>query len=277
MTEFEMIRQYFYRDTPARAEILLGNGDDCAVLKSTQALALSIDTLVLGTHFTEDMAPFDLGARALAVNLSDCAAMGAKPLAFLLALTLPVLEPAWLEAFSQGLFAEAAKFNLPLIGGNTTRGPLSITIQIVGEVTQPLKRSAAQVGDDIYVSGILGAAALKIQPRVELGLALTEIAHAAIDVSDGLIQDLQHILEASQCGAALVSAQIPCHDTLEQALYRGEDYELCFTAPQSMRSRIQTLAQALSLPLTRIGTITQQLDFLLDDQPVQIKGYQHFL
>ena len=271
-----MIKTYFYREAPKRPEIILGNGDDCALLKSNQTLALSMDTLVLGTHFTADIAPYDLGERALAVNLSDCAAMGAKPLAFLLALTLPELNPDWLKAFSQGLFAEADAFNLPLIGGNTTRGPLSITIQIIGEVEQALKRSGAQVGDDIYVSGILGAAALKINPRVELGLFLQGIAHAAIDISDGLIQDLSHILEASACGAILFEKKIPCHSTLEKALYYGEDYELCFTAPESARIEIAMLSQKLNLPVTQIGKITAEPDFLMDGKAIEIKGYQHF-
>ncbi|MCX7123848.1 MAG: thiamine-monophosphate kinase, partial [Gammaproteobacteria bacterium] len=219
MTEFEMIKRYFYREGSGRPEIVLGNGDDCALIQSTKTLAVSIDTLVLDTHFTAEIAPYDLGQRALAVNLSDCAAMGAQPLAFLLALTLPELNSEWLQAFSRGLFAEAEAFNLDLIGGNTTRGPLSITIQIMGELDQALMRSGARVGDDIYVSGILGAAALKITPRVALGLALQGIAHAAIDISDGLIQDLHHILEASGCGAQLYEKMIPCHGTLEKALY----------------------------------------------------------
>jgi thiamine-monophosphate kinase len=276
VTEFEMIKAYFYRNTPMRAEIVLGNGDDCALLKSTQNLALSIDTLVLGTHFTDQISPFDLGARAVAVNLSDCAAMGAKPLAFLLALTLPELNAHWLELFSAGLFAQADVFAMPLIGGNTTRGPLSITIQIMGEVEQAFKRSDAQVGDDIYVSGILGAAALKLSPRVDLGLALRGIAHAAIDVSDGLIQDLSHVLDASHCGAALFSKQIPCHDTLEKALYHGEDYELCFTAPIDQRGAIINLSEHLKLPLTRIGHIVAEPVFLMDNQAIQVKGWQHF-
>ncbi len=276
MTEFEMIKTYFYRHAPHRAEVILGNGDDCALLKSDKILALSIDTLVLGTHFTTEISPFDLGARALAVNLSDCAAMGAKPLAFLLALTLPALDSVWLQGFADGLFAQAEAFDLPLIGGNTTRGPLSITIQIIGEVTQPLKRSGAQPGDDIYVSGVLGAAALKLTPRINLGLALQGIAHAAIDLSDGLIQDLQHILEASTCGAALVSSQIPCHADLEKALYWGEDYELCFTAPIEQREALAALAVQLALPLTRIGQITSGPEFLLDQQAVEVKGWQHF-
>ncbi len=277
MTEFEMIQRYFYRTSPSRCEIVLGNGDDCALIKSAETLALSIDTLVLGTHFTTAMAPYDIGHRALAVNLSDCAAMGARPLAFLLALTLPEFDAAWLEAFAEGLFCQADLFNLPLIGGNTTRGPLSITIQITGEVQDPLKRSAAQAGDDIYVSGVLGAAALKITPRVELGLHLRGLAHAAIDISDGLVQDLSHILDASGFGAKLNSQWIPCYSDLEKALYYGEDYELCFTAAPSARAAVAALSEALSLPLTRIGEITAERAYLMDQKPLAIKGYQHFL
>jgi thiamine-monophosphate kinase len=276
MTEFEMIKRYFYRHAPQRSEIILGNGDDCALLRSNKVLALSIDTLVLGTHFTEAMLPFDLGMRALAVNLSDCAAMGARPLAFLLALTLPQLDAQWLESFAAGLFHQADLFALPLIGGNTTRGPLSMTIQIIGELDQALKRSDAKPGDDIYVSGVLGAAALHIRPRVDLGLALQGVAHAAIDISDGLIQDLGHILEASACGAHLFSSQIPCHIDLNRALYYGEDYELCFTARPEDAAKIADIALRLNLPLTRIGQITVEKDFLMDHHPVMIKGYQHF-
>lgn len=283
MTEFELIQKYFNLKTEHLPGVVLGNGDDCALFRSTKTLAFSMDTLVLGTHFTQDIAPEDLGYRVLAVNLSDCAAMGATPRAFLLGLTLPQVEEPWLAKFAAGLHALAAQFELALLGGNTTRGPLSITVQIIGELTegQGLKRSAAQVGDDLYVSGCLGQALLRPQPRVALGKALAPFAHAAIDISDGFSQDLQHILSASGVGAHVFEAHLPHAGSLDEALSRGEDYELCFTAAEADRSRIQQLSQQLNVPLSRVGTIVEGDGMLLENAQgtrrlLKPEGFLHF-
>lgn len=288
--EFNLIQKFFHR--PSRQKnILLGNGDDCTLLKSTQILAFSIDTLVQNTHFTDNISPFDLGYRALAVNLSDLAAMGAKPLAFLLALTLPAQDENWLADFAKGLFSLADQYQLDLIGGNTTQGPLAITIQIIGELpqNQALKRSNAKADDDIYVTGTLGEAAFLLKthnqllaptPRIHFAEKLLSLAHAAIDISDSLTQDLAHILAASKLGAEIDYAQIPTQRPVEFALFGGEDYELCFTAPQHNRNAIELLAQSHHVPLSRIGRIITEPGLWHIDKgeriALPIKGYQHF-
>lgn len=288
--EFDLIQTYFHRQAK-HPEIKLGNGDDCALLQSNKVLAFSIDTLAKGTHFTDTISPFDLGYRALAVNLSDLAAMGAKPLAFLLALTIPQEDANWLTEFSKGLFSLADSFQLDLIGGNTTQGPLSITIQIIGELPegQALKRHSARVGDDIYVTGILGEAAFHLKnaqklttpiPRIHFAEKLLPHAHAAIDISDGLTQDLSHILTASKCGALLNFAEIPTKHPLEYALFGGEDYELCFTAPKTAREAIKTLQNSTNTPVSIIGEIIEKPGLWHIEnqiwQELPIKGYQHF-
>ena len=307
--EFELIARYFTR--PAR-QAVLGVGDDCALLQTAPGmqLAVSTDMLVAGRHFFPDVDPFLLGHKCLAVNLSDLAACGARPLAFSLALALPQAEHAWLEPFSKGLLALADAHGCELIGGDTTRGPLTICISVFGEVpadksaqpvpTQALLRSGAQPGDDVYVSGSLGDAALALmalqgrlelptdlmhaararmeqpKPRVALGLALRGIASACADVSDGLLGDLGHILERSQCGARVdVDKVLPllaarqayaggtaqfdtdygARTALQCALAGGDDYELVFTAPVQQRSALASLSATLQLPLSRIGTI----------------------
>jgi thiamine-monophosphate kinase len=241
MGEFELIQRYFTRPTP---QAVLGVGDDCALLQMAAGmqLAVSSDMLVAGRHFFSDVDPRTLGHKALAVNLSDLAACGARPLAFTLALALPMADPAWLEPFSQGLLALADAHGCELIGGDTTQGPLNICITVLGEVpaggarragqpaTQALLRGGAQPGDDVYVSGTLGDARLALEalqgriqlpdavlhaarqrleqptPRVALGLALRGVASAAADISDGLLGDLGHILERSAVGATLDTA-----------------------------------------------------------------------
>ena len=288
--EFDLIARYFQRPAP---NAVLGVGDDCALFFVTAgaATAISTDTLVCGRHFFADVDPATLGHKALAVNLSDLAAMGAIPRFFTLALTLPALDHAWLKAFSDGMFALADAHAISLIGGDTTSGPLSITITVLGEVpaTQALKRANAQAGDDVWVSGSLGGAAIALKhlqkkitlnaadyaalssrlfmptPRVSLGRALLGLAHAAIDVSDGLMGDLAHICAASNVLAdinfalipqSIFSAKLP-EDVRNQAvLAGGDDYELCFTAPASARQRIAEISATLALPCTRIGNIT---------------------
>jgi thiamine-monophosphate kinase len=292
--EFDLIARYFRRPAPHAA---LGVGDDCALFLSTAgaAIAVSTDTLVCGRHFFSDVAPQTLGHKALAVNLSDLAAMGATPRFFTLALTLPDLDHAWLAAFSEGMFTLADAQGISLIGGDTTSGPLSITITVLGEVPlqQALKRANAVDGDDIWVSGSLGGAALALKhlqkklalsvadfeqlaallftpaPRINLGLKLRGVAHAAIDISDGLVADLRHICAASNVAAELdfaaipqpkIAQYVPVNTRNQAILSGGDDYELCFTAPLSARQHIAEIATELALPCTRIGKIVALSD-----------------
>jgi len=299
MGEFDLIAHYFTR--PA-ARAALGVGDDCALLQPAPGtqMAISSDMLVEGRHFFADVDPFALGHKALAVNLSDLAACGAKPLAFTLALALPRVDETWLAGFSKGLLALADTYGCELVGGDTTQGPLNICITVFGEVpvvngkSQALLRSGAEPGDDIYISGTLGDARLALDalrgtlslpvevlnqarrrleqptPRVGLGEALRGIASAAIDVSDGLVGDLGHVLRASGMGATLdasaiapllasrahpgwAAAGITPERQLECVLAGGDDYELAFTAPESARAAVHAAARLADTPVTRIG------------------------
>ncbi len=292
MNEFDLIAKYFTRPTP---DVDLGVGDDAALVSVTSdhQLAISVDMLVAGRHFFADADPERLGHKCLAVNLSDMAAMGAKPTWFTLSLALPELNEPWLAAFSRGLFALADQYGVALIGGDTTRGPLSISIQIAGEVPKghALLRSGAQIGDDVWVSGPLGAAAAAVmhrtgrivlsdeialrcdlrldlpQPRVALGLALRELAHSALDISDGLLGDLSHICELSNCSAEIYFNKVPQATELkelsvnnyacviEAILAGGDDYELCFTASPTQRSAIIALGEAHNQPWFCLGKI----------------------
>lgn len=292
--EFELIRRFFQRPVVQRdPTVALGIGDDCALLQPTPGmqLAISSDMLVEGRHFLSTVDPSRLGHKALAVNLSDLAACGATPRAFTLALALPAADAAWLEGFARGLFALADAHGCTLVGGDTTRGPLNICVTVFGEVPagQALLRSGARAGDDIWVSGTLGDARLALEvfrgraaisqtafaaararmeqptPRVALGQALRGIASAAIDVSDGLLGDLQHILDASDVGATLEAAaaqsllacpEVTDADTrLDLALAGGDDYELCFTAPPAQRDAVLRAARHEDARVTRIGAI----------------------
>lgn len=292
LSEFDLIARYFTRPLRHANRVALGIGDDCALLAPSAGtqLAISCDMLVEGRHFFPDADPTGLGHKCLAVNLSDLAAMGALPVAFTLALALPDANPAWLAAFSQGLFTLADEHDCELIGGDTTKGPLNICITIFGELRdgQALRRDAAQAGDDVWVSGTLGDARLALAgyrqeitldaatmeaaaarmhaptPRVALGLALRGIAHAAIDVSDGLIGDLGHILKRSGVGATIHADALPTGPMLAQqsqdmrrrfALAGGDDYELCFTAPMANREAIMVAAHSAATPVKRIGSI----------------------
>jgi len=295
--EFDLIWRFFKAGSESMAQtqtdqVLLGIGDDCALLQpdAAQSLAVTSDMLVEGRHFFSNANPEWLGHKALAVNLSDLAAMGAKPVGFTLALALPHADPSWLAQFSQGLFRLAQQWQCPLIGGDTTQGPLTICITALGHVPfgAAIKRSGAKIGDDIWVSGTLGDARLALgalrsewplnqssleavlprmhepQPRIALGMQLRGIASSALDVSDGLLGDLRHILKASQVNAEVMIDQLPTSLTLVEqtedlrrqcAANGGDDYELCFTAPKNKRTEIESLSTAL-LPLTRIGSIT---------------------
>ncbi len=314
LSEFSLIQRYFTRPTPGA---ILGVGDDAALLKvgDGMELAVSTDMLVSGTHFFPDADPLLLGHKTLAVNLSDLAAMGATPRWATLALSLPAVEEAWLEQFSRGFFGLAERHGVELVGGDTTRGALNLSVTIMGEVPKgmALRRDGASVGDDIWVSGTLGEAALALahlqgrialppevyatcaahlhqpQPRVALGFALRGIANSAIDISDGLLADLGHILERSQLGAELDYATIPCslsggqkNDLVQQCvLAGGDDYELCFTTPVEHRAEIEKISAVLTLPLTRIGKIIAGKGCTVraaDGSTMQIReqGYDHF-
>lgn len=318
LSEFDLIARYFTRPRQSNAHTALGVGDDCALLSTPpdMQVAISADMLVEGRHFFPGANASKLGHKCLAVNLSDLAAMGAQPVAFTLALALPEINQEWLEAFSQGMFSLADAHGCELIGGDTTKGPLTICITVFGHVPggQALRRDAAQAGDDIWVSGSLGdarlalagrnaemvldsatveAAAVRMDqptPRVALGLKLRGLAHAALDVSDGLAGDLGHILKASQVGATLNADALPFGPTLVSlphetkcafALAGGDDYELCFTAPPSKREQVMAAAQAADIPVTCIGRIEAVSGLrVVDDQgkPVDVKlqSFDHF-
>ena len=314
--EFEIIARYFTRATADR-DVVLGVGDDAAVLAVGGHLAVTVDTLIAGVHFPDGMAPHVLGHRLMAVNLSDLAAMGARPRWCTLALTLPSADELWLDGFSRGLFELADRYGVSLVGGNLTRGPLSLTLQLMGKVEprNMLTRSGGHVGDDIYVTGTLGdssagimlilersaapqgsaAAALKERfyrpvPRVGAGLALGPLATAAIDVSDGLLADLDHICKASACGATIdvervpLSAELlsmfPPQEALAHALGGGDDYELCFTAPPSRADEIEAALEAADTPVRRIGQLIagQTVVCRRDGEPFTpaVRGFRHF-
>lgn len=316
-SEFDIIRKYFTRPSPSA---LLGVGDDCALIRPRQGLALAIstDTMLEGRHFAAGTDPIKLGHKALAVNLSDLAAMGADPRFATLALSLPEADEVFLEGFAQGFFRIAERFGVELIGGDTTRGPLAITITIIGEIPADLalRRDGALAGDDVWLSGSTGDAALALadssgrialdrgareaclarlqepEPRVELGGRLRGVARSAIDVSDGLLADLGHILESSCIGADVWLNALPrspalagCADravATECLVAGGDDYELVFTAPPFKRADIGEISKDLALLLTRIGVIVPGGTKLTlrdaDGRPVAVprKGYDHF-
>jgi thiamine-monophosphate kinase len=350
LSEFDLIQRYFTRSTPG-AE--LGVGDDAALLRIAggMELAVSTDMLVSGTHFFADTDPFLLGHKTLAVNISDLAAMGAVPRWATLALSLPfvhgnkasherphpnpppigegasespremlfTVDERWLQLFSAGFFELADQYGIELVGGDTTRGELNLCVTIMGEVLRgkALRRDGAQVGDDIWVSGLLGNAALGLahlqghiklpendracclaalhqpQPRVALGLALRGLANSAIDISDGLLADLGHILERSNVAAEIRYDRLPmsllcasCGDEMLELVQRcvlsgGDDYELCFTAPVVKRGAIEILATRLCLPLNRIGKIVSGRGCKVcaadgSEMTTKGNGYDHF-
>jgi thiamine-monophosphate kinase len=318
-SEFELIARYFDR-ADYDSQTIMGVGDDAALITPTpgRELAITTDTLISGVHFPEQTPPYSIAYKALAVNLSDLAAMGASPRWFTLAISLPHYDKGWLEAFSSGLFSLASRYRVALIGGDTTRGPLSITIQAMGELPsgQGLLRSGARAGDDLYVSGSIGAAGLALknlqagnleitpeegdllneclnqpEPRVELGIRLREIVNSCIDVSDGLLADLQHVLDSSRLGAKIEQSSLPYIDAVKRWCDKqenylapatwGDDYELLFSAPESRRSEIDGFAEALELPLTRIGTLVTDPGIRIftpggEVVNVTASGYDHF-
>lgn len=316
MGEFDLIARYFKR--PVRRSPL-GVGDDCALLAPAPGmqLAVSTDLLIEGRHFLSTVDPRRLGHKCLAVNLSDLAACGAKPLAFTLGLALPQADEAWLAPFAQGLLALADAHGCELVGGDTTRGPLAISITIFGEVPtgQALLRSGARPGDEVWVSGTLGDARLALEvfrgtrqapqavfeaarerlecpiPRVSLGLALRGVASAAIDVSDGLVGDLGHVLAASGVGATLWAEQVAAlsvqaqalsvQDRLDFALAGGDDYELAFTAPAAARDAVLAAGRASGTAVHCIGVIEAAPGLRLVDAAGQavvrpVAAFDHF-
>jgi thiamine-monophosphate kinase len=341
MGEFDLIARYFKRPAvrAALGHTALGIGDDCALLQPAPGMqmAISSDMLVQGRHFFPDVDPLTLGHKALAVNLSDLAACGARPIAFTLALALPAVDETWLAAFSKGLFALADAHHCELIGGDTTQGPLNICITVFGEVpvvsgrSQALLRSGAQAGDDIYVSGTLGDARLALDvlygkllsvppevfgpararletpsPRVALGMALRGAASAAIDVSDGLLGDLGHILAASKTGAVIDTSiainliassayltrargqfnaqkdlKTGLSACLSYVLAGGDDYELLFTAPPAHRDAVLAAAHTSGTPVTRVGQIQSAPGLrLIDEHGAEVvntfRSFDHF-
>lgn len=296
MNEFELIRTYFACQGLAREDVIVSIGDDAAVVAPPPGMqqVLTTDMLVAGSHFFADADPRSIGHKALAVNLSDIAAMGATPAWFTLDLSLPSADPEWLRAFASGLFELANQYRTQLVGGDTVRGPLAVAIQLCGVMPagEALLRSGARPGDRIYVTGTLGDAALALshrrgtldlteperlqvmqrldypRPRVAAGEALRALASSCIDVSDGLYADLGHVLAASKVGAQLVSEKIPLSSVYrrysdriggaELALSNGDDYELCFTLPPARASEMQRILPRCECDLTYIGDIEAQ-------------------
>lgn len=317
--EFQLIERYFRRDGVVPESVVLGIGDDAAVVRvpAGQELAVAIDTLVAGVHFPVETAAADVGHKALAVNLSDLAAMGADPAWATLALTLPEPDEAWIAGFAEGFFELADDCGLTLIGGDTTRGPLTVSVQVAGHVPAggALRRQGARPGDQIWLTGTVGDAALALaalkqrcsvsaeemmrlrarldrpQPRLAEGQLLRGLAHAVIDVSDGLGADLDHILDASGVGATIHAVKLPLSGAMERYLGAtgdwalplggGDDYELCFTAPESARSTIEARFAEVGTAVTVIGRIDGRpgLRCVVEDGEIldpRALGYQHF-
>lgn len=296
MSEFNIIKTYFTTQTEHRADVRIGTGDDAAIVLPPPGheLAITTDTLIAGVHFPESTSAADIGFKSLAVNLSDLAAMGATPAWVTMALTLPNEDKTWLQAFSDGFYTLANRHNVQLIGGDLTRGALSITVQAIGFIPphQAILRSQAKPGDLIYVTGTIGDAGLGLrflqqhlslkpeyqhavlerlyrpEPRIATGEHLRTLASAAIDISDGLAADLGHILEQSQVGAILNIDQLPLSEALthtlspeaaiELALTGGDDYELCFTVPAQQQTKLHQQLSALACRFTCIGEITKK-------------------
>jgi thiamine-monophosphate kinase len=316
VSEFDLIRQFF---THPHRHTLLGVGDDAALMQPRpgKVIAVSSDMLVAGRHFFPDTDPYRLGRKSLAVNLSDMAAMGAEPRWMTLSIAIPRSDPQWLKPFAQGFWDEAQAHHVDWVGGDTTSGPLNISVTILGEVTaeQALRRDRAKVGDDIWVSGTIGDAGMGLailqnqvrwnsedqaycvsrleQPtaRVSLGLKLAGVAHAGIDISDGLIADLGHILKASDVGADLYLSQLPMSSALQRCPYPaqvrdvmlggGDDYELCFTAAPESEEAVLNAARLAETPVSKIGKVVETAGCRVKDPDgnavrTQRHGFDHF-
>lgn len=311
--EFEIIERYFTRPSGDR-DVRVGIGDDAAVLDVQGPLAVTVDTLTAGVHFPEDTAPAAIGHRALAVNLSDIAAMGGDPRWCTLALTLPEVSEDWLSELARGFFALADRHKVALVGGNLSRGPLSLSVQVLGTLAGErfVTRGGGRAGDDLYVTGTLGDAAAGLAllrggdassdaartlverfvyptPRIEAGRALAALATAAIDVSDGLAADLGHLLKRSGCGAVVDIERVPVSEALvaecvvsvalEHALSGGDDYELCFAAEPDDAEAVAAALRETGTRVTRIGRLTDgaTLTWRRDGAPVEVAGgYRHF-
>jgi thiamine-monophosphate kinase len=315
ISEFEIIERYFRQARPLRDNVVLGIGDDAALLQvpAGYQLVVAVDTLVAGRHFPQSTDAFDIGYKSLAVNLSDLAAMGASPAWATLSLTLPEADERWLEAFAAGFFQLATQYRVDLVGGDTTRGPLSITVQLSGlvETGKALRRDSACPGQKLFVTGTPGDAAFALkqleaggradpnllrrlnrpEPRVDFGLALADTGAAAIDISDGLLADLGHIVCASHCGATLwvdrlprsqALQDMPIEDVLGCQLQGGDDYELCIALDAGKAGRLRKIAERQQLPLTEIGVIEPQPGIRCQHDDGSIfappgHGFDHFL
>lgn len=313
--EFEIIERYFARAS-SDPQVLVGIGDDAAVVETKGPIAVAVDTVVAGVHFPRDTSAAAIGHRVLAVNLSDFAAMGAEPRWCTLALTLPDADAGWLEAFAGGLFALAAEFGVTLIGGDLTRGPLTATLELLGPTAPDglLTRAGGRVGDDVFVTGTLGDAAAGLallasragaagaaetrlekrflypRPRVAAGRALAALAHAAIDVSDGLVADLGHICEMSGCAAEIEVTCLPLSEELTTvysadaarrlALTGGDDYELCFSAPPAAGEAVARACEGAGTPVRRIGQLAEGRGVRLAEHGRPLEppagSYRHF-
>ena len=318
MKEFELIKQYFTEQAIKRKDVLLGIGDDCAIVTSTekQNIAITTDTLVAGVHFPHNTSPRAIGHKAIAVNLSDLAAVGAEPSWVSVAITLPSIDEEWVEEFCTGLFELCEYYNVQLIGGDTTQGPLSITITAQGTVpaNQHIARTGAKAGDWLYVTGEIGDAALALthvlgdtklddsvfnqvkdrlnfpMPRVLAGQTLRNYATSAIDLSDGLLADLAHICRASKVGANIVLENLPLSNALidtlgqekaiETALKGGDDYELLFTVPEDNKVGMETALANSGVNVTCIGQLnpSEKITTTLNSKPttINVSGFEHF-
>ncbi len=318
VSEFNLIERFFVRDNPSRKDVVLGIGDDCALLKvpEGQNLAVSMDTLIEGIHFLHDTAAADVAHKAMAVNLSDLAAMGAEPAWVTLSLSIPKVDLGWLQSFSDTFHELLNHYGLQVVGGDTTRGPLTITLQVHGFVPEgvALRRSGAKAGDLVCVTGPIGDAALGLQvaqhrlaangdvrdhllskyyrpkARVAAGIALRSRASAAIDISDGLVADLGHICRASGVGAVLNADALPISEAarsvtneqrvLESALTGGDDYELCFTVSEDNYRKVESALESVGVACYSVGRITGKSDVrvIKDGQPLELKqgGFDHF-
>lgn len=313
--EFDLINRFFKNLNQQREDVVLGIGDDCAILQvpADKHLVVSTDTLVSGVHFPDHTSAYDIGYKSLAVNLSDLAAMGAEPAWATLCLTLPDENALWLEGFVKGFSELLNKHNMQLVGGDTTQGPLSISVHVTGFVdkTNVMRRDMAKLGELIYVTGTIGDAGVGLKqvldnqyahgfcvdrlnrpdPRNDFAIALATVSCCAIDISDGLLADLGHICEQSQCGAEILLNQIPSSSALKffykntpdmgQVLTSGDDYELCFTIDEKYKDRLNEISRDKSTPISCIGKITGGdrvicLDENNHEVKIQAKSYEHF-